>query len=69
MPTISSASAIRPRLTLDAICACASSVGADAWKLSVWNVPQTIAFTRMPRGPNSWAAALVRALSPAFAAA
>ena len=42
---------------------------ASVWRLSVWNVPQTIAFTRMPRGPNSCAAALVSAFSPALAAA
>ena len=47
----------------------ASGVGIDAWKLSVWNVPQTIPLTRMPRGPNSCAVALVSVLSPAFAAA
>ena len=35
----------------------------------MWNVPQTIALTRIPRGPNSAAAALVSALRPAFAAA
>jgi hypothetical protein len=39
------------------------------WKLSVWNVPHTMLFTRMPRGPNSCAAALVRAFWPALAAA
>jgi hypothetical protein len=39
------------------------------WRLSVWNVPHTMAFTRMPREPNSFAAALVSAFSPALAAA
>ena len=35
----------------------------------VSNVPQTMAFTRIPRDPNSLAAALVSAFNPAFAAA
>ncbi len=35
----------------------------------MWKVPHTMALTRMPRGPYSVAAAMVNALSPAFAAA
>ncbi len=52
---------MRPRLIRDAIAALDSSVGIDLSRLTVWNVPQTIPLTRMPRGPNSSAAALVSA--------
>ena len=45
------------------------SSGTDAWKLSVWNVPQMMPFTRMPRGANSCDIAVVSVLSPALAAA
>ena len=49
--------------------ALAEAFGAEVWKLSVWNVPHTMALTRMPRGPYSSADARVSALSPALAAA
>ena len=44
---------MRPSAVPDAICAWPSSVGIEEWKLSVWKVPHTIAFTRIPRGPYS----------------
>src|ERR1017187_9096462 len=47
VPMISSADAIRRRLTLFTMCSCISR-GVPSSKLSVWNVPQTIALTRIP---------------------
>ncbi len=52
-----------------AIACGASSSGSTAWKLSVWNVPQMMPFTRMPLRRELLRHRLVSVLSPALAAA
>ncbi len=64
-----SAEAIRPRATLDAICACGSGDGRRCVEAVGVERAAHDGLTRMPREPELLAAALVSAFRPALAAA